>query len=37
VQGLDMAQQCSVLEGTFMEWKGNTQQVDDVTVFGFRI
>jgi len=37
VQGLDLAQQCSVLEGTFMEWKGNTQQVDDVTVFGFRI
>jgi serine phosphatase RsbU (regulator of sigma subunit) len=37
VQGLDMDQQCSVLEKTFKEWKGNTQQVDDVTVFGFKI
>lgn len=37
VQGLGMAQQCSVLERTFMDWKGNAQQVDDVTVFGFRI
>ncbi len=37
VQGLNMTQQCSVLERTFREWKGNVQQVDDVTVFGFRI
>ncbi len=37
VQELDLAQQRTVLERTFMEWKGNTQQVDDVTVFGFKI
>lgn len=37
VSGLPMAQQKEVLENTFMEWKGNTQQVDDVMVFGFKL
>jgi hypothetical protein len=26
-----------VLESTFLEWKGNTQQIDDVLVFGFQL
>jgi serine phosphatase RsbU (regulator of sigma subunit) len=37
VQGKSMAEQKSVLEKSFKEWKGRTQQVDDVTVFGFQI
>jgi len=37
VAGLNMARQKEVLESTFMEWKGNTQQVDDVLVFGFQL
>jgi serine phosphatase RsbU (regulator of sigma subunit) len=36
VAGLPMAQQKETLESTFMDWKGNTQQVDDVLVFGFQ-
>ena len=35
--GLPMARQKEVLENTFLEWKGNTQQVDDVLVFGFQL
>jgi serine phosphatase RsbU (regulator of sigma subunit) len=37
VAGFSMARQREVLESTFMEWKGNTQQIDDVLVFGFQI
>jgi serine phosphatase RsbU (regulator of sigma subunit) len=37
VQGLSMTKQKNVLERTFMEWKGRTQQIDDVIVFGFQI
>lgn len=37
VAGLPMARQKEVLESTFMEWKGRTQQIDDVLVFGFQI
>lgn len=37
VQGLKMKQQKLVLEKTFNDWKGKTQQVDDVIVFGFQI
>jgi serine phosphatase RsbU (regulator of sigma subunit) len=37
VAGLPMAQQKEALESTFMEWKGQTQQVDDVLVFGFQL
>jgi serine phosphatase RsbU (regulator of sigma subunit) len=36
VQGLSMATQKEHLESTFKEWKGNTQQIDDVLVFGFQ-
>jgi serine phosphatase RsbU (regulator of sigma subunit) len=36
IAGLPMAKQKEALENTFMEWKGNTQQVDDVLVFGFQ-
>jgi len=32
-----MARQKEALESTFMEWKGKTQQVDDVLVFGFQL
>ncbi len=37
VKGLNLADQRSVLERTFLEWKGSAQQVDDVTVLGFQI
>ncbi len=37
VQGMNMTKQLSVLKKTFQEWKGKTQQVDDVTVVGFQI
>jgi serine phosphatase RsbU (regulator of sigma subunit) len=37
VQGLEMTQQKSILEKAFNDWKGKTQQVDDVIVFGFKI
>jgi serine phosphatase RsbU (regulator of sigma subunit) len=37
VQGLNMTEQKCILERTFEEWKGKTQQIDDVTVFGFQI
>jgi serine phosphatase RsbU (regulator of sigma subunit) len=36
VAGLPMARQKETLENTFLDWKGNTQQVDDVLVFGFK-
>jgi serine phosphatase RsbU (regulator of sigma subunit) len=36
VQGLPMTLQKEHLESTFKEWKGNTQQIDDVLVFGFQ-
>lgn len=34
---LPMARQKAILESTFSEWKGNTQQIDDVLVFGFKL
>jgi serine phosphatase RsbU (regulator of sigma subunit) len=37
IAGLQMVQQKEVLGSTFMEWKGKTQQVDDVLVFGFQL
>jgi serine phosphatase RsbU (regulator of sigma subunit) len=37
VQGPGMIQQKSMLEKAFKDWKGRTQQVDDVIVFGFKI
>jgi serine phosphatase RsbU (regulator of sigma subunit) len=33
---LPMAQQKEYFEKVFMDWKGDTQQVDDVLVFGFQ-
>lgn len=36
VAGLPMALQKETIESTFLDWKGNTQQVDDVLVFGFK-
>jgi serine phosphatase RsbU (regulator of sigma subunit) len=36
VQGLSMAEQKEQLESSFNKWKGNTQQIDDVLVFGFQ-
>jgi hypothetical protein len=32
-----MAQQKQNLENAFNEWKGKTQQVDDVLVIGFQL
>jgi hypothetical protein len=31
-----MAEQKEQLESSFNKWKGNTQQIDDVLVFGFQ-
>ena len=35
--GLPMAQQKKMLKSTFNDWKGMTQQIDDVLVFGFQL
>jgi serine phosphatase RsbU (regulator of sigma subunit) len=37
VQGLPMTMQKEHLESAFNEWKGSTQQIDDVLVFGFQL
>ena len=37
IAGLPMYGQKDYLENTFFEWKGKTQQVDDVLVFGFQL
>jgi serine phosphatase RsbU (regulator of sigma subunit) len=37
VQGLPMAIQKDHLENAFLRWKGATQQIDDVLVFGFQL
>jgi serine phosphatase RsbU (regulator of sigma subunit) len=37
VAGLPLNRQKEILESTFIDWKGNTQQVDDVLVFGFQL
>ncbi len=34
--GMPMAKQRESLRSTFNEWKGNTQQIDDVLIFGFQ-
>lgn len=36
VQGLPMEKQKEYLQSAFNEWKGSTQQIDDVLVFGFQ-
>lgn len=35
--GMPMAKQRKVLENTFYDWKGKTQQIDDILVLGFQI
>jgi serine phosphatase RsbU (regulator of sigma subunit) len=37
VSEFKMAKQKDVLQSTFLEWKGNTQQIDDVLIFGFQL
>jgi serine phosphatase RsbU (regulator of sigma subunit) len=37
VQGLSMVKQKEHLETAFNEWKGSTQQIDDVLIFGFQL
>lgn len=37
VSGLPMIRQKKILENTFNDWKGNSQQIDDVLVFGFQL
>lgn len=37
VAGLPLSQQKFVLENTFRDWKGNTQQNDDVMIIGFQV
>ena len=36
LSGLAMKKQKDYLEGTFMEWKGKAEQVDDVLIIGFK-
>lgn len=37
VSGFQLSKQKEYLEETFYEWKGNSPQIDDVLIFGFRI
>ncbi|MGD0340839.1 MAG: SpoIIE family protein phosphatase [Bacteroidales bacterium] len=37
VAGLPMVKQKEILESTFYEWKGHTQQIDDILVLGFQL
>jgi serine phosphatase RsbU (regulator of sigma subunit) len=37
VEGLPMTLQKELLESAFKEWKGSSQQIDDVLVFGFKL
>lgn len=37
VAGFSLSHQKKVLESTFLDWKGNTQQNDDVMIIGFKI
>jgi serine phosphatase RsbU (regulator of sigma subunit) len=37
VAGSPMERQKEILENSFNEWKGNSQQIDDILVFGFKI
>jgi sigma-B regulation protein RsbU (phosphoserine phosphatase) len=37
LSGHMMSQQGEMLMSTFLDWKGNTQQIDDVLVFGFQL
>jgi serine phosphatase RsbU (regulator of sigma subunit) len=37
VAGLPMINQKEILESTFLEWKGHTQQIDDILVLGFQL
>jgi serine phosphatase RsbU (regulator of sigma subunit) len=37
VSGLPLVKQKEILESTFYEWKGHTQQIDDILVFGFQL
>lgn len=37
VAGYPMAKQKEILETTFNEWKGSSQQIDDVLIFGFQL
>ena len=36
IQGKTMNEQKTILEKTFLDWKKNSEQVDDVIVFGFQ-
>lgn len=37
VASLPMSRQKEVLESVFREWKGSTQQIDDVVIIGFQV
>jgi len=37
LSGLPLSRQKEYLEDTFYEWKGDTQQIDDVLIFGFQL
>jgi len=32
-----MTDQCEILQHTFMDWKGDEEQVDDILIFGIRL
>lgn len=37
VAGYPLTRQKEILESTFHDWKGRTQQIDDILVFGFQL
>ncbi len=37
IASLDMEQQRKILEDTFIKWKGNLEQLDDICIIGIRI
>lgn len=34
---LPMREQCKILENTFVSWKGNLDQIDDVCIIGLKL
>jgi serine phosphatase RsbU (regulator of sigma subunit) len=37
IQHDPMAEQCEILQRTFINWKGDEEQVDDILIFGIRL
>ncbi|MBK9284235.1 MAG: hypothetical protein IPM51_07915, partial [Sphingobacteriaceae bacterium] len=37
MNAIDFAEQKNILEKKYDEWKGNLEQIDDITLIGFKI